>query len=793
MLKTSSLAGVPALSPALFSPLDFPSTSFLPFYPETPKVSSPPLPSPTSPNLNGDVDMIMEVEESKVPVNKDGQVPEGTPGGDCRRLCGRHQRMADKGLRGQLQKSIDNLPSEAQQRITNIWSLFSSSPRHHRTIILSGILTICCPSQLSFLSTQLPLETRIGDPFDLLPRELSLKVLGYLDHLSLCRAAQVNRMWRALADDDVLWRFICEQHIEKRCVKCGWGLPLLEKRRRERERMRKTLTEKVRSSLLPPLHAGIVGSNLANLSISPPIAASAIDVARPLKRPRIDDGYSDLSSPSNVTPNSSRPSSPVSSFSRPHPVPTSSLSSSDSLTRPWKSVYSERLGIERNWRSGHCSVQVLNGHTNAITCLQVEEGLTHPNFPILMSGGWDRTVRIWNLETGECLKVLKGHTRGIRALQFDGVKLITASMDSTLKIWNWRTGECIRTLEGHREGVISCCFDDEILASGSADSTIRIWNFATGDCFVLRGHTEWVNSVRIWNSNSNAKGCGGVGANGAGAEKEKADDALAGKLLFSASDDGTIRVWDLKTKECIRKLEGHVAQVQDIKVFSYNPDEEEERTKVIPERKKDEMETEGEDEGEDDLFNVPDGSACSRPLIFLPPSQPATTPASRCTANNNPSSARPRRTPSPRRHSPLPISPFGPKPKVVSAGLDNTIKIWNVEEGRCEKTLFGHIEGVWSVDVDRLRLVSGSQDRTVKIWDMDMRKPVHTLVGHTAAVTCSHLADDKIVTGSDDQKIRIWSFSPRSITNIMTATTSTSSAISTASSSSTTTSTGDAS
>lgn len=103
-------------------------------------------------------------------------------------------------------------------------------------------------------------------------------------------------------------------------------------------------------------------------------------------------------------------------------------------------------------------------------------------------------------------------------------------------------------------------------------------------------------------------------------------------------------------------------------------------------------------------------------------------------------------------------------------------------------TYFGHIEGVWGVASDKLRLVSASHDRTIKvrflslsllslllmvqlklimdliiimqIWDRENDKSSHTLVGHRGAVTCLDLADDKIVSGSDDAEIRVWSFAP---------------------------------
>ena len=100
------------------------------------------------------------------------------------------------------------------------------------------------------------------------------------------------------------------------------------------------------------------------------------------------------------------------------------------------------------------------------------------------------------------------------------------------------------------------------------------------------------------------------------------------------------------------------------------------------------------------------------------------------------------------------------RPVLVSGSLDNTLKLWDVRTGQCFRTLFGHVEGVWSVDVDTLRIVSASHDRTVKVWDRDTAQCQNTLVGHRAAVTCIGLGDDKIVSGSDDGDVRVWSFAP---------------------------------
>ncbi|POW22905.1 hypothetical protein PSHT_00648 [Puccinia striiformis] len=263
-----------------------------------------------------------------------------------------------------------------QEAINTVWSVFSASNVTQRRLILTGLLTICCPSQLTFLMDPLRSACRT-DPFRRLPKELSLRILLYLDAFSLGRAAQVSKLWKKLADDDLPWREMCQQHIEHTYV------------------LTASSSSSQQQQLLVP----------------------------------------------------TRPSSPT--------------SNKDS-TKPWKSVYSKRLALERIQRKG---IYVKNFESSS--------------FPILMTGSWDQTIRIWNVTKAETIQILNGHTRGIDCLQFDENKLISGGMDNVLRLWNWRTRECIKTI------------------NGSADSTIRIWNFNTGAGHVLRGHQEWVNTVKL--------------------------------------------------------------------------------------------------------------------------------------------------------------------------------------------------------------------------------------------------------------------------------------------------------
>ncbi|KAF8317500.1 WD40-repeat-containing domain protein [Cantharellus anzutake] len=588
-----------------------------------------------------------------------------------RQLCVRHKGMGGEGVNLKLQKFLDALPVSERETVSTLWSMFSSLTHAHREIILQGLLTICCSSQLSLLNEQVP-QLLCIDPFLAFPREVSLQVLKYLDATSLTRAARVSKLWKSIAYDDILWRNMCEQQT---CKRCGWGLPLLERKRLK--------SWKIQASSSPS--PGFEKCQSCGGD------GPASDGSPSTKRCK-------LSESPDLAPQSS-PAACISAIQ-------------DTPKRPWKEVYSER---EKVWRH---FAWTLKGHTNGVMCLQYSETLNHPNFPILMTGSFDRTVRIWDVETGREIGCLRGHQRAIRALQFDEVKLITGSMDKTLKIWNWRTGECIRTLEGHGEGVTCLTFDNDVLVSGSVNATVRIWDFRTEGSHTFHGHRDWINAVVLWDGKS------------APTPGDQCDvpDIDSKKLLFSASDDRTIRLWDLSTGECIREFTGHMAQVQCIKLAYV-----------------------------DDDGGSESGSISS--LHLGPPvTRPVTHWEERAAAHlNEGGSASPTSTTVGEHISPRKRGPYA---VLMSGSLDNTMKMWDIESATCLKTYFGHTEGLWAVDVDRRHLVSASHDRTIKIWDRKEALCKHTLVGHQAAVTCLKLTDDKIFSGSDDGDIRIWCFAP---------------------------------
>jgi WD40 repeat protein len=132
----------------------------------------------------------------------------------------------------------------------------------------------------------------------------------------------------------------------------------------------------------------------------------------------------------------------------------------------------------------------INSTINAEECEAIDFS---PDGGILVSGSSNYSdkpdnINLWNAQTGEAIRTLKGHNNGINSVAIapDGKTVASGSKDQSVKLWDLQTGELRLTLNGHNDGILSVAFslNGKFLASTSDDGTAKLWNTSNGQLLV---------------------------------------------------------------------------------------------------------------------------------------------------------------------------------------------------------------------------------------------------------------------------------------------------------------------
>ncbi|CAG8579311.1 9041_t:CDS:2 [Paraglomus brasilianum] len=187
----------------------------------------------------------------------------------------------------------------------------------------------------------------------------------------------------------------------------------------------------------------------------------------------------------------------------------------------WEVIYRGLHYREHNWAMGNVqSIKFLKGHTASVTALKLKKST-------LVTGSSDETVRVWDVRTGKCTKVLQG--KGVSCLDFlPKRRIVTAGFSDQGRalVWHMDTGEVICTLQGHNRGVKYISMSDKHVATAGHDMSICIWNWRDGSKLAtFRGIGQMI------------LGCALVGDNN----------------MISISIDGWIRTFAIEEKQEVHK------------------------------------------------------------------------------------------------------------------------------------------------------------------------------------------------------------------------------------------------
>ena len=141
--------------------------------------------------------------------------------------------------------------------------------------------------------------------------------------------------------------------------------------------------------------------------------------------------------------------------------------------------------------TGECK-NILRGHEHVVECVRflpsasgkylqelIGGGSANNNAVYVASGSRDKTIKIWDIFSGQCVATLSGHDNWVRDLSFSssGKYLFSVSDDKSLRIWDLSLGRCAKTLADAHSHFVTCIASmGNLVATGSVDQSVKIWS-----------------------------------------------------------------------------------------------------------------------------------------------------------------------------------------------------------------------------------------------------------------------------------------------------------------------------
>jgi COMPASS component SWD3 len=182
----------------------------------------------------------------------------------------------------------------------------------------------------------------------------------------------------------------------------------------------------------------------------------------------------------------------------------------------------------------------------------------HPNVSLAVSGSFDETVRIWNLQRDSCHRTIAAHSEAVTGVDFnrDGSILASSSYDGLIRLWDSSNGQCLKTLDhGESSPIGNILFSPnsfQLLAT-SLDNSIRLWDIANSRVIkTYLGHHNEKYAIKACFSAFGSSTPASLQTNAT-----KAAASLPPVMVVAGSEDSRIYLWDLQTKKIVQTLTGH--------------------------------------------------------------------------------------------------------------------------------------------------------------------------------------------------------------------------------------------